>query len=140
MTIEKERFGRDHWSTFAYLAHCATAREGEPDRNKMRTHPKNRHLMSQIQAMMTLSGVEWSKTRLAGGVEIDEHDDYDCMYDLIDAGLFLSVGSGAHPLVKLTDEGFRILKLVSDFLRAGVPGRTYGDFRPYDPSWAPVSP
>ena len=76
----------------------------------------------------------------AGGEELDEHDDWDCMYDLIDAGLFTAIGSGAHPLVKLTDEGFRILKLVSDFRRAGVPGRAFDDFHPYDPSWAPVSP
>lgn len=139
MTIPKEQFGRDHWSCFSYLAHCATAREGEPERDKMRTHPRNRHLMSQLQAMMHMAGVGWSKTRLLGGVELDEHDDYDCMFDLIDAGLFLAIGSGMHPIVKLTDEGFRILKLVSDFRRAGVPGRSYDDFRPYDPSWQPVS-
>lgn len=140
MRIPKERFGRDHWSTFGYLAHCSTAREGAIDHDKMRTHPKHRQLMSQLQVMMTLAGSEWPKTRLAGGVELDEHDDWDCMYDLIEAGLLLAIGSGMHPQVKLTEEGFRILKLVSDFRRAGVPGRAFADFRPYDPEWAPVAP
>lgn len=140
MKVPKEQFGRDHWSTFAYLAHCAIAREGEPDRDKMRTHPKNRHLMGRLNLMMAASRMTWSKTRLADGVELDEHDDWNCMFDLIDAGLFLAVGTGAHPLVQLTEDGYRMLKQVSEFRRAGVPGRAYSDFRPYDPNWAPVSP
>jgi predicted transcriptional regulator len=129
--VPKEKFGRDHWSTFAYLGSVETNREGVPDRDKMRTHRKNRLRMSQVQALMTVAGVGWTGTRLADGTELEEHDDWDCLDDLEAAGLLKNIGTGFHPVVELTDEGWRLYKAVSKFRRAGVPGRSFADFQPF---------
>jgi hypothetical protein len=97
-----ERWGKDHWSTFAYIETCAV--EGlAVDADRMRTHPRL-HL-SCFQAKR--HGGEFADgsnypTRLKGGEEVAPHDDWSCVEDMIAEGLLetaphRSDGSGRKP-------------------------------------------
>jgi predicted transcriptional regulator len=127
--VSVERFGKDHWSTFAYIAHCVQAKHGEPERSRMRTD-EDRH-----PGLVGHSGFSFAEldgktkkypTRLAGGVELQYHDDWDCCDDLEAAGLLISEGTGIHPIYKLTDKGWEVLKQLTEHKNSGG---SFGQFR-----------
>lgn len=97
-------FGRDHWSTFAYIETLCV--DGVAiDRRRMRCNPK-RH--------PELAHTSWDRqygTRLKGHTEhvprsLPFHDDWDCVSDLIAAGLMKEIDP--EPLFELTDKGLAI--------------------------------
>lgn len=98
-------WGRDHWTTFAYAASVATSGKREIDKDKMRTdrgrHPHGTGRRSA--AFATSDGADYP-TRLRGGQELRDHDDWDCLEDAVAAGL-LSWGTWTVPFVVLTDAG-----------------------------------
>lgn len=116
-----EKFGRDHWSLLAYIeAICVDAlgELGQIDRNKLRvniqTHPA---LVGDIQAKAILA-IEIPPypykhgTCLKGHTEeepnvIKEHDDWDCLKDLDNAGL-VEVLTHTNGGVRMTDRGIVI--------------------------------
>ena len=94
-------WGRDHWSTFAYVETRLVDYKGRIDRHHMRGH----HCGDD-------SGYP---TRLAGEEEMSNHGDYDCLFDAEAAGLLVLTGTGLHPVIKkLTKQG----ALVAAALRA----------------------
>ncbi len=105
MTIPTEKFGKDHWSTFAYLETLAVDNKGRPDNHRMRCdldrHPAMDHAYSGI-------GGQKYPTILAGGDELPDHDDWDCIDDLEAAGFVEQGGTGIHPVFKLTETGYRV--------------------------------
>lgn len=107
--IPLERFGRDHWSTFAYLETRVVDARGIIDKDRMRTDP-DRHpgLIGPRVMLLVMSSREKYPTRLRDGELLSDHDDWDCMDDLERVGLLVTEGTGIQPLVKLTDEGRRI--------------------------------
>lgn len=100
--VPMERFGKDHWSTFAYVETRAVDHKGRLAHDHMRTHAR-RHpmLMAAKRLRHSVGGSDGSRypTRLkpalpvgqvAGEpqpVNLPHHDDYDCLDDLIAAGL-----------------------------------------------------
>ena len=79
-------WGRDHWSTLAYLETRVVDEGGRVDPYRMRCdgsrHPE--------KVRFTPGGAHGSggyPTRLRGGVELAGHDDWDCLEDAIAAGL-----------------------------------------------------
>lgn len=97
-------WGRDHWSTFAYVGYVATG-EREIDKDKMRTdldrHP---HGEGYRKRMLGAGSDKKYPTRLRGGTELPDHDDWDCLDDAVAAGL-LTWGTWTVPWVVLTDAG-----------------------------------
>ena len=103
-------FGKDHWSTLGYLECHAIDNKGVIDHNHMRG--------------MYGNDVGYP-TRLASGVTLPNHSDFDCMEDLESAGLLQNKGSGINPLIKMTAKG----SLVCAAIRAHkADGGSFGNF------------
>ena len=96
--IEMKRWGKDHWSTFAYVV--APSNHGVIDRVHMRCNPARHPGLAHSH-----SGGKQFPTRLAGGVELHDYDDYDCVDDIEAAGLIEVHGTAQYPTVKLTKKG-----------------------------------
>jgi hypothetical protein len=115
MTVPIADFGQDHWSTLAYLETRAVDHRGLLQREHMRVdparHPLHAHRGSQGMV---------SPTRLAANQELDNHDDYDVIDDLVAAGLLHPLGgTGLQPRVALTEEGWRVAGLLRRWRAAG---------------------
>ena len=122
--IAIEAFGQDHWSTFAYLETRCVDHRGRPDKRNMRCdpirHPGHGHDIPVV-AMNTKC-----PTRLSVG-ELHNHDDWDCVDDMVAAGLVEIDGTGLFPTWKLTDFG----KRTAGSLRAHrQDGGKYATFTP----------
>lgn len=122
MTVSADQFGRDHWSLFAYVECRVVDHRGIPDRTHLRCdparHPAHAHEGSRHGGPFP--------TRLADGVLLPNHDDWDCLDDLEAAGLLSSHGTGVNPWFKLTRKGLRVAAL----LRAHkAKGGQFAEFR-----------
>lgn len=82
--IDKTLFGKDHWSTFAYLETRIVDHNGIPNPEHMRVdikiHPQfvNRAARDQDKPS--------PPTRLNDGSAVKDHDDWSCIDDLAEAG------------------------------------------------------
>ncbi|HSP31080.1 MAG TPA: hypothetical protein VLO13_03590 [Halomonas sp.] len=72
--IPMNEWGKDHWSTLAYLETCVVDQNGYLDARRMRT--------SDPQYPTRLYGYATDETR-----KVDNHSDWDCVSDFIVAGL-----------------------------------------------------
>jgi len=123
--IPMEKFGKDHWSTFAYLESCAVDNEGRIDLRRMRCDP-DRHLGLVINLHMVTT--EKYPTRLrAVGEQVRDHDDWDCFEDLEAAGLCTWEGTGVNPIAALTKYGEKVAGALRSFK---AKGGNYCDFTP----------
>lgn len=104
--IPRDKWGPDHRSTLLYIETRLVDGDGRPQNDKMRTNPRrHKALQGRIAGMMRWSDDEYS-SRLANGDRESGHDDWDCVDDMIAAGLILSRGTGLHPRYELTDAGW----------------------------------
>ena len=111
-------FGKDHWSTFAYIETRCVDHKGLPKREHMRCHAGRHPLQDH--------GHGHSPTRLKNG-EIHNHDDWDCLDDCEREGLLNNLGSAANPYFVMTAKGHE----VASQLRAHkAAGRNFCDFTP----------
>lgn len=126
MKVTIERFGKDHWSTFGYLASCVVGNEGHINRDKMRTdHDLHPGLAGAYCKAFGTKSCKYP-TRLRGG-ELQDHDDWSCFEDLQEAGLVNWEGTGINPTVSLTPQGWEMARKLSEFKAAGG---NFGDFQP----------
>jgi len=103
-----KQFGKDHWSTFAYIENCVVDKDGRIEPSRMRTDGKK------------------YPTRLKNEIAKD-HNDWDCVNDLESQGLLLWQGTGTNPTFKLTEKGW----VVAGQLRKWKSeGGTFADFTP----------
>ncbi|TAL41401.1 MAG: hypothetical protein EPN91_10830 [Salinibacterium sp.] len=105
--ISPERWGRDHYSTLAYLGHVYHRDAGQIERDKMRCKESRRHMKGELARMIPEDGTRYP-TRLQNGDELDDHDDYDCAYDLVAGGVLTDVGTGINPQFELTPKGLQV--------------------------------
>ena len=104
--IPIELFGRDHWSTFAFIeTQCVDGQDGvavmEMTRiERMRCDPK-------IHPQFAHRGTRGapSPTRLNDDQTITGHDDWSCLDDCEAAGLIENIGSGIHRMYKMRPLG-----------------------------------
>lgn len=105
--VPMERFGKDHWSTFAYLECRAVDNRGMLDHRHMRCHGGRHPLFLDAYyagrscsdaGLPARDGRDYA-TRLKGArdesgrfgsEELVDHDDYDCIGNLV-AGGFVSI-------------------------------------------------
>lgn len=111
--IPLANFGRDHWSTLAYLETRAVDHRGKiellPLRCNIERHPHYAHRGSS----KNLQG-----SRLRGGMVVEGHDDWDCIDDLEAAGLLRSEGTGTNPRYALTPLGWEVAGKLRQHLAA----------------------
>lgn len=89
--IPMARWGKDHWSTFAYVETRIVDHGGKISHDHMRCDADRHPLMHQAKRMPSLGGGDRKyPTRLKDGEQPD-HDDYDCLDDAITAGLLEAV-------------------------------------------------
>lgn len=111
-------WGRDHWSTLAYLETLAVDHKGiaTPARNKMRCSAERRPGLVGWTVGGLLDGGRYA-TRLKGANgepewenrrELADHDDWDCVEDAVAAGLLIEGGTGIHPHYQFTSLGLRV--------------------------------
>ena len=105
-------FGKDHWSTFAYIETRIVDHGGEPQREHMRTDKDRHPFLAWCRNEDEFGGAKKHPTRLKGGILLDDHDDWDCVDDCIAFGLLENVGSAVNPVYQLTDEGRRVAALL----------------------------
>lgn len=128
MSVSIKNFGKDHWSTFAYIETRCMDYKGVPDREHMRTDPDRHPGLVGFRVAQAYEGMHKKyPTRLKGGYELFDHDDWDCVDDLEAAGLLEINGTGINPVYKLTDEGHEIIKQLRKFKSEGG---NFADFVP----------
>lgn len=84
--VTPDRFGEDHWGTFAYLETRAADYQGTIGHDRMRCH-RSRHPVMLLARTGWGTGGDKYPTYLAGNEKLPGHDDYDCLDDLAAAGL-----------------------------------------------------
>lgn len=109
--IPINRWGRDHWSTLAYLETRIVGHRGVIQREHMRCDPAlHPHLAHEGSRMGSPA-----PTRLADG-EVSSHDDWSCQDDAEAEGLIQNVGTGLYRRYVLTDKGRPVAHALRDYL------------------------
>jgi hypothetical protein len=121
--VTVDMFGRDHWSTFGYLATRVLDHGGRPDNRHMRCD-RNRHPFF-AHPLDVLTGAT-PPTRLKDG-ELLNHDDWDCADDLGAAGLIENIGTAVNPVIRLTGVGLEVWKQLSAHKQ---DGQNFASFAP----------
>lgn len=113
--IELSLFGVDHWSTLLYVESRCVDHGGE----LQRTDP---HMRRKTRARASSK----VPTRLNNKVVVENHDDYDCIDDLENAGLCVYQGDQ----IALTDLGWSV---VGQLRRNRAEHKADRDFKPILP-------
>lgn len=82
--IPIERWGRDHWSTLAYVETRIVDHGGRLDLNHMRAHPRVHRAFANAASREADTA---SPTRLNDDTTVDRHDDWSCVEDAVALGL-----------------------------------------------------
>lgn len=122
-----EKWGKDHWSTLAYLETRTVDYDGVIDNRHMRCNPRLHREFAH----------HWSggnyPTILNGEETLDNHDDWSCLEDMVAAGYLqvwfrrasTNIFGNSEAKVKLTARG----KVISTILRAfKAEGGNFGEF------------
>lgn len=121
--IHIQNFGKDHWSTFAYLETLSVDHEGMiiPDVRKMRT---NHHTHPSVS-----NPIDGSKypTVLRDGTILQGHDDWNCVDDLIENGLLNDIGTGTNGIFRLTVKGKDVANLLREHKSKGGKFKDFGE-------------
>jgi|GEM_PF-2170876 len=101
-TVVPAMFGRDHQTTLLYIETCCVDGGGRVNREHMRCdverHPLRAHAAHPPGACPS--------TRLADGSLLSQHDDWDCVDDMIACGWLVDTGGATEPRFMLTDAGW----------------------------------
>jgi|SRR5271155_3670493 len=124
-----DRFGKDHWSTFAYVETRIVDYRGEPSRACMRCHADRHPLLVGENG----NGSRYP-TELKGGATLAHHDDWDCCDDLAREGLLENIGTSVNPAFRLTAKG----RIVASQLRTFKSKS--GNFDDFTPDLTAASP
>lgn len=109
-TVPMALWGKDHWATLAYVETLCVDHQGVLDPRRMRCNPR-RHPHFNVNPSFGPDRADGSykyPTMLKGGGIEPEHDDWDCFYDLETTGLIEDVGTGIHPVARLTVAGHKM--------------------------------
>ena len=124
--IPMSKWGKDHWSTLAYLETLAVERSGLaiPENARMRTNEiRHPHLLGTGFMVGSMGGSKYP-TKLKEG-EVKGHDDWDCVDDAIEEGLIEDVGTGLNRAYKFTKLGKEVMAKLRQFK---MDGGSFGGF------------
>ena len=102
MNVPIAKWGKDHWSTFAYLECRAVDNRGTINKEHMRCNYK---LHPELANSANRFSSRRYPTILKDNEELHHHDDWSCFEDLESVGLVEWAGTGINPIVKFTDKG-----------------------------------
>lgn len=119
--VPVEKFCKDHWSAFGYVESCCvdgTDGIGQVDLKKMRCNAGKRPLMgsnfmwrqswgTRLQGFFEFPDRSDFAKAQAAGLQLLEHDDWDCMDDLEAAG-FIEVISHTQGAARMTPLGHEV--------------------------------
>ena len=129
--VEPERWGKDHWSVFAYVETCVVDRRGRLDNRRIQAN-LNRH-PAHAGGRADGSQVDGAKypIRLRNGETLpgSDYDEWDCLDDLEWSGLIENTGTGLNRCYRMTSLGENLAQQV----RANK-GRG-GSFAKFEPVW-----
>ena len=117
-TVPPTDWGKDHWSTLVFLETAAVDNKGLVQNAHMRTHPRLHPKYAHIG-----STGEYP-TRLRDG-ELEDHDDWSCMEDMIDAGMMTAQMRAKSVWVSFTRYGIDVAGAARAFK---AQGGNYADF------------
>jgi hypothetical protein len=118
--IAMSRWGKDHWSTLAYIETRIVDHGGEPHIHHLRC---DKDLHPQFAHPGSLRGEKYP-TRLVDGV-IESHDDWSCLDDAEAEGLLRNVGTGFNRVYELTDLGMIVCNAIRNHK---AEGGSFGNF------------
>lgn len=131
--VPQEKWGRDHWSTLAYMETVMVEKGHFPVAFDCRMRQNRRHfrimpgkrtgLAERALAMCPEYG-----SRLNDGRYIPGHDDWNCIQDMANEGLFATKGDSVEPgkELRLSQKGQEI---VAELRRHKMSGGTFSNFR-----------
>lgn len=130
--IPMARWGKDHWTTLAYIETRCVDHKGKPHAPHMRSEPgrpirghfRNDTEGNEMFAPQENSGKRYA-TRLNDGHDIFGHDDWSCAADMEVAGLLLWEGTGMYPIFKLTPLGYKIAGLLRQHMAENKPSARF---------------
>lgn len=103
-----ESFGKDHKSTLLYIETRCVDHGGLVDKRHLRCNPTRHPQFAHDGGWSDEHSTRWAK-----GVEpIMGHDDWDCIDNMVDAGLIEWNGTGVHPRFALTEFGWQAAHLL----------------------------
>lgn len=128
-------WGRDHWSVLAYVETRCVDFKGVLDKDHMRTNAlRHPGLVGPKISMSALAKRESFQypTRLRGDGKLQvDHDNWDCLYDLEEAGLIIDAGTGINPRAVMTPKG---AKLAGELRAWKAAGGSFSTFEPSPPA------
>ena len=135
--VPMERWGKDHWSTFAYLETVSVDKHGQVERSRMRCNARlHRTLANIVPHFNEIVDGSPYPTRLKDG-ELEGHDDWSCAEDMVAAGLIEMTCGMTHPgrsfgsheaQVRLTPKGTEVANQLRNHKREG------GQFASFTPA------
>lgn len=136
--VPMDRWGKDHWSTLAYLETVAVDHGGFQVGVDARMKTNRRHarvLMAcprpKRSAPATMAQVMAPEhaTRLRDGTVVPQHDDWACVQDFVGEGLFAD-GAEVEPgaVLRLSERGLALAAALRAHKAAG------GQFREFTPA------
>ena len=102
LTTALARFGRDHKSLLLYIETRCVDNDGKLEKAHLRCNPDRHPAFAHSGGWDDKNSTRWDAKveRVVG------HDDWDCIDDLVAAGLLEWLGTGTHPKFKLTETGW----------------------------------
>lgn len=127
--IPMSKWGKDHWSTFAYLETLAVdgGKGGWaiPEKVRMRTNEKRHpHLLGNTGFFSNALNGSSYPTRLKEE-EVKEHDDWDCVDDMVKEELLEDVGSGLNRAFTFTKLGKEV---AGELRKHKMEGKSFSEF------------
>lgn len=117
-TVKMEDWGKDHWSTLAYIECRCVDRKGILDYKHIRCNDVDHPELPPEKIYMLGEWHDKYSTRIKDGKQIRGHDDWDCVEDLQAAGL-IEIVSMADFQIKMTELGWKITNLLRKHKAAG---------------------
>lgn len=132
--IPMERWGKDHWTTLAYLETRAVDGKGKIENKRMRCNARLHRAFCGVFMGRVIDGSKYP-TRLNDGTTVEEHDDWSCLEDMVVAGVLtarfrqvnMQVFGNSEAAIKLTPLGASIAAQLRAHKAAGG---SYAGFAP----------
>ena len=132
--VPMNKWGKDHWSTFAYIETRIVDHKGKLDNKHMRCNPRIHRQLANVTPFGSLVNGGEYPTRLKDG-EIENHDDWSCVEDIEAAGLLThkikevnkNIFGNSAATVKFTDLGYSIAAMLR---KHKGEGKNFAEFNP----------
>lgn len=148
--VSMSRWGKDHWSTLAYIetvmVNCEGFQVGSDPRMKANRRnfrvlaqecPNPRRATRSAPSLAMVMRPEHA-TRLRDGTVMPNHDDWECLQDFAAEGLF--AGAAQVEPKKTLQFSARGLALAADLRAYKAQGGQFANFEPTTPAPAVASP